>query len=82
MEKLLCGIDLGGTKLSVGLVNPEGKIIDKIVVYDPEKNRVQYIDAKEGTIIIDNSLFPKSWGPISSEIISKLLFSISIGILM
>ena len=34
MEKLLCGVDLGGTKLSVGLVRPDGKILDKILVYD------------------------------------------------
>jgi glucokinase len=34
MEKLLCGVDLGGTKLSVGLVYPDGKIKDKITVYD------------------------------------------------
>ena len=34
MEKLLCGVDLGGTKLSVGLVYPDGRILDKIVVYD------------------------------------------------
>jgi glucokinase len=34
MEKLLCGVDLGGTKLSVGLIYPDGRIMDKIVVYD------------------------------------------------
>jgi glucokinase len=34
MEKLLCGVDLGGTKLSVGLVNPDGTVHDKIIVYD------------------------------------------------
>lgn len=34
MEKLLCGVDLGGTKLSVGLVTPDGIIKDKIIVYD------------------------------------------------
>jgi glucokinase len=34
MEKLLCGVDLGGTKLSVGLVNPDGTVYDKITVYD------------------------------------------------
>ena len=34
MKKILCGVDLGGTKLSVGLVYPNGKIRDKIIVYD------------------------------------------------
>jgi glucokinase len=34
MEKLLCGIDLGGTKLSAGLISAKGRIIDKEVVYD------------------------------------------------
>ena len=34
MEKYLCGVDLGGTKLSVGLVNPNGRIHDKITVYN------------------------------------------------
>jgi len=34
MEKLLVGVDLGGTKLSVGLVRPDGIILDKIIVYD------------------------------------------------
>ena len=38
-EKLLCGVDLGGTKLSVGLVRPDGALVDKVVVYDhTEKN--------------------------------------------
>jgi glucokinase len=34
MEKLLCGVDLGGTKLSVGLITTSGRIHDKITVYD------------------------------------------------
>ncbi|MBC7961090.1 MAG: ROK family protein [Vallitaleaceae bacterium] len=34
MEKLLCGIDLGGTKLSAGLVTIEGKLIDEIRTHD------------------------------------------------
>jgi len=34
MEKLLCGVDLGGTKLSVGLVEQGGRILDKLVAYD------------------------------------------------
>jgi glucokinase len=34
MEKLLCGVDLGGTKLAAGLMRPDGKLLDKEVVYD------------------------------------------------
>ena len=45
MEKLLCGVDLGGTKLSVGLINTEGRILDKITVYDHRgKNEVMIVD--------------------------------------
>lgn len=46
MKNILCGVDIGGTKLSVALVNCDGKLIDKIVVLDHiEKGRdmVQYI---------------------------------------
>jgi glucokinase len=34
MEKLLCGVDLGGTKLALVLTNESGQIRDKLVVYD------------------------------------------------
>ncbi|PKM96351.1 MAG: hypothetical protein CVU84_01135 [Firmicutes bacterium HGW-Firmicutes-1] len=34
MEKLLCGVDLGGTKLSAGLVTLDGTIVDEICTYD------------------------------------------------
>ncbi|PIE35676.1 hypothetical protein CSA56_03220 [candidate division KSB3 bacterium] len=34
MEKLLCGVDLGGTKLALVLTNEGGQIQDKLVVYD------------------------------------------------
>jgi glucokinase len=45
MEKLLCGVDLGGTKLSVGLVHPDGRIFDKITVYDhTTKNEYMVVD--------------------------------------
>lgn len=33
-KKILCGVDLGGTKLAVGLLNPDGKIVDRTTVYD------------------------------------------------
>ncbi|MBN1837681.1 MAG: ROK family protein [Spirochaetales bacterium] len=34
MAKLLCGVDLGGTKLSVGLVDEQGTVRDRLVVHD------------------------------------------------
>ncbi len=34
MNKILCGVDLGGTKLSIGLIDQDGSIIDKIIIYD------------------------------------------------
>jgi glucokinase len=44
MEKLLCGIDLGGTKLSVGLVTPDGILVDEIRTYD-------HVDKDEDSIV-------------------------------
>jgi glucokinase len=44
MKKLLCGVDLGGTKLSVGLVEQRGKLVDKLVAYDhTRKNEEELI---------------------------------------
>ncbi len=34
IEKLLCGVDLGGTKLGAGLMKPDGALIDRELVYD------------------------------------------------
>jgi glucokinase len=34
VEKLLCGIDLGGTKLAGGLMRADGTLLDKEVVFD------------------------------------------------
>jgi glucokinase len=34
MKKILCGVDIGGTKLSIALVTTRGKIIDKCIVCD------------------------------------------------
>ncbi len=34
MKDILCGVDLGGTKLALGLVGENGVVIDKTVVYD------------------------------------------------
>jgi glucokinase len=51
MEKILCGVDLGGTKLSVGLVHPDGRIHDKITVYDHVgKNEIMIVDQITGLI--------------------------------
>jgi glucokinase len=45
MEKLLCGVDLGGTKLSVGLIDTNGKILDKVTVYDHRgKSEILIVD--------------------------------------
>jgi len=60
MEKILCGVDLGGTKLSVGLVYPDGRILDKIIVYDHvgknEDAVVNYITQLVRQVISSNSL--------------------------
>ena len=34
METILCGVDLGGTKLSAGLFDLQGRLIDKNIVFD------------------------------------------------
>ncbi|MCU0407468.1 MAG: hypothetical protein MUD02_00820, partial [Bacteroidales bacterium] len=34
MEKILCGVDIGGTKLSVALVSTDGRVIDKCIDCD------------------------------------------------
>ena len=45
MEKLLCGVDIGGTKLSIGLVTTDGRIYDKLTVYDHVgKNEIMVVD--------------------------------------
>ena len=60
MEKLLCGVDLGGTKLSVGLIYPDGRILDKIIVYDhagmDEESIVNYITQLIKQVISSNNL--------------------------
>jgi glucokinase len=71
MEKLLCGIDLGGTKLSVGLVNPGGKILDKIIVYDHsvmnEEAIVEYITLLVRQVISANNLRDSDLEGIGSD---------------
>jgi glucokinase len=46
MAKLLCGIDLGGTKLSVGLVKTDGTLVDKVRTHD-------HVNKDENSIISD-----------------------------
>ena len=36
-KQLLCGVDLGGTKLSICLVRLDGTLVDKVVAYDHTK---------------------------------------------
>jgi glucokinase len=51
MEKFLCGVDLGGTKLSVGLIHPDGIIHDKVTVYDHvNKNENMVVEQITGLI--------------------------------
>jgi glucokinase len=60
MEKILCGVDLGGTKLSVGLVHPDGRILAKSVVYDhvalDEDGIVNYITLIIRQLISSNGI--------------------------
>ena len=60
MEKLLCGVDLGGTKLAVGLVDQEGGMLDKAVTYDhvdkDEDSVVKLIAESIRTMLINNHL--------------------------
>lgn len=60
MEKILCGVDLGGTKLSVGLVYPDGRILAKSVVYDhvalDEDGIVNYITLIIRQLISSNGI--------------------------
>ena len=45
-EKLLCGVDFGGTKLAIGLVDKRGKLIDKVIVFD-------HTSKKEDDVILE-----------------------------
>ncbi len=43
MKKLLCGVDLGGTKLKVGVIDEEGHVLDKVTVYDHVKKSEELV---------------------------------------
>lgn len=50
-NKILCGVDFGGTKLAVGLVGVNGILIDKEIVYDhTSKNEEEVI--KEISLLV------------------------------
>jgi glucokinase len=57
-EKLLCGVDLGGTKLAVGLVSRDGTIVDRIVVHDhlnkTEREICRQIASLAKTLLVRN----------------------------
>ena len=59
-EKFLCGVDFGGTKLAIGLVDKRGKLIDKVVVFDhtsKDENDVIYeIASLIKDLLIKNNL--------------------------
>lgn len=44
MNKLLCGVDIGGTKCAIALVNTDGKIVDKI-------NTCAHVDLNENGLV-------------------------------
>lgn len=51
MEKLLCGVDIGGTKLSAGIVERDGTVRSKVTVYDHTgKTEHQIVDQIAGLI--------------------------------
>lgn len=58
MEKLLCGIDLGGTKLSAGLVRLDGTLVDEMRTHDHvQKDNDGIIKDMSGLV---NSLLEKN----------------------
>ena len=74
MEKILCGVDLGGTKLSAGLVHPDGSIVGKSVVYDhvalDEDGIVNYITLIIKNLISSNGLKETDLEGIGVEILA------------
>ena len=60
MKKVLCGVDIGGTKLSTALVDQDGNIIDKSIIYDhvdkPEDLFVEQVSLNIKTMFRKNQL--------------------------
>lgn len=50
-KKILCGVDLGGTKLAVGLVTPKGGVLDRTVVYDHLQNTEKEVCRRIGECV-------------------------------
>ncbi len=60
MGKILCGVDIGGTKLSTALLTPEGKIIDSCIDCDhvdkPENELIDQVTANVNRLVGKNGL--------------------------
>ena len=60
MKKILCGVDIGGTKLSTALVTQDGTLIDKCIDCDhvdkPEGELVDQIASNVKRLLRDNQL--------------------------
>ena len=58
MKKILCGVDIGGTKLSTALIRQDGSIIDKCIDCDhvdkPEKQLIGQVSANIKRLVRDN----------------------------
>jgi glucokinase len=58
MKKILCGVDIGGTKLSTALIRQDGSIIDKCIDCDhvdkPEKQLIEQITSNIKRLIKEN----------------------------
>jgi glucokinase len=55
METILCGVDLGGTKLSAGLFNLDGQLIDKKTVFD-HANKNEHMIVEQIALLIKSLL--------------------------
>jgi glucokinase len=60
MRKILCGVDIGGTKLSTALVRQDGSIMDKCIDCDhvdkPEKQLIEQISGNVRKLLRNNNL--------------------------
>jgi glucokinase len=60
MKKILCGVDIGGTKLSVALVDLSGKIIDVSTDFDhtqkSEQGLTDQVSSNIKNLLLKNSL--------------------------
>ncbi len=60
MNKILCGVDIGGTKCSIALIDQEGKMLDKIYtcahICDTEEGLVDCVKENIEEIINRNNL--------------------------